>query len=90
MGAMTWIYSDARFKRLPADVQKLLKDEGDRVMLEATDRMVKMESAYRTKLEKGGMQFNDIDREAMRARLGDIAKEFPDLAPWAAKFAAVK
>lgn len=90
MGAMTWIYSDARFKRLPADVQKLLKEEGDRVMLEATDRMVQMESAYRTKLEKGGMQFNDIDREAMRARLGDIGKEFPDLAPWAAKFSAVK
>jgi tripartite ATP-independent transporter DctP family solute receptor len=90
MGAMTWIYSDARFKRLPADVQKLLKEEGDRVMLEATDRMVKMESQYRTKLEKGGMQFNDIDREAMRARLGDLAKEFPDLAPWAAKFSAVK
>ena len=35
-------------------------------------------------------ELTDIDREAIRSRLGGIAKEFPDLAPWAAKFAAVK
>jgi hypothetical protein len=52
--------------------------------------MAKMESGLRDKLSKSGMQFNDIDREAIRSRLGGIAKEFPDLAPWAAKFAAVK
>jgi tripartite ATP-independent transporter DctP family solute receptor len=90
IGAMTWIYSDARFKRLPADVQTILKEEGDKVMLEASDKMAKMESGLRDKLSKSGMQFNDIDREAIRSRLGGIAKEFPDLAPWAAKFAAVK
>jgi tripartite ATP-independent transporter DctP family solute receptor len=90
IGAMTWIFSDARFKQLPADVQKLLKEEGDRVMLEATDRMVAMEGDLRKKLESRGMQFNDIDRESIRVRLGDIAKEFPDLAPWVARFAAVK
>jgi tripartite ATP-independent transporter DctP family solute receptor len=90
IGAMTWIFSDARFKKLPPDVQRLLKDEGDRVMLEASDRMVAMESSLRDKLSKAGMQFGDIDREAVRSRLGGIAKEFPDLAPWAARFAAVK
>jgi tripartite ATP-independent transporter DctP family solute receptor len=90
IGAMTWIFSDARFRQLPADVQKLLKDEGEAVMLAATDRMVGMETDLRKRLEGKGMQFNDIDREALRARLGDIGKEFPDLAPWAAKFSAVK
>jgi TRAP-type C4-dicarboxylate transport system substrate-binding protein len=90
IGAMTWIYSDARFKRLPPDVQTLLKVEGDRVLLEASDKMAKLESGLRDKLSKSGMQFSDIDREALRSRLGPIAKEFPELAPWAAKFAAVK
>jgi len=90
IGAMTWIFSDARFKQLPPDVQKLLKEEGERAMLAATDRMVATESELRRKLESRGMQFLDIDREAMRARLGGIGKEFPDLAPWAARFAAVK
>jgi TRAP-type C4-dicarboxylate transport system substrate-binding protein len=90
IGAMTWIYSDARFKKLPPDVQTLLKVEGDRVLLEASDKMAKLESGLRDKLSKSGMQFSDIDREALRSRLGPIAKEFPELAPWAAKFAAVK
>lgn len=90
IGAMTWIFSDARFKQLPADVQKLLKEEGERAMLAATDRMVATESELRKKLESRGMQFLDIDREALRSRLGGIGKEFPDLAPWAARFAAVK
>jgi TRAP-type C4-dicarboxylate transport system substrate-binding protein len=71
-------------------VQTLLKEEGDKVMLEASDKMAKLESGLRDKLTKAGMQFNDIDRESVRSRLGGIAKEFPDLAPWAAKFAAVK
>lgn len=90
IGAMTWIFSDARYRQLPADVQTLLKDEGERAMLAATDRMVATEAELRKRLEGKGMQFVDIDREALRARLGDMGKEFPDLAPWAARFAAVK
>ena len=90
IGAMTWIYSDARFKQLPADVQKLLKEEGERVMLAATDTMVGTEGALRTKLEGHGMKFNAIDTVAMKAKVADIGKEFPELAPWAAKFANVK
>ena len=90
IGAMTWIFSDARFRQLPADVQKLLTEEGERAMLAATDRMVATEAELRRKLEGRGMQFLDIDREALRAQLGGIGKEFPDLAPWAARFSAVK
>jgi TRAP-type C4-dicarboxylate transport system substrate-binding protein len=71
-------------------VQTLLKEEGDRVLLEASDKMAKLESGLRDKLSKSGMQFSDIDRDSLRSRLGGIAKEFPELAPWAAKFAAVK
>jgi tripartite ATP-independent transporter DctP family solute receptor len=90
IGAMTWIFSDARFRQFPPDVQKLLKEEGERAMLQATDRMVATEGELRKKLESRGMQFNDIDRDALKAKVADIGKEFPDLAPWAAKFSAVK
>jgi tripartite ATP-independent transporter DctP family solute receptor len=90
IGAMTWIFSDARFRQLPPDVQKLLKEEGERTMLAATDRMVATEADLRKKLEGRGMQFVDIDRDALRARVADIGREFPDLAPWAGRFAAVR
>jgi tripartite ATP-independent transporter DctP family solute receptor len=91
MGAMTWIMSDARFQRLPADVQKLLKEEGERTMLEATDRMIGMEDQLQAKLEGHGMKFiTDIDRSAFQAKLEPMGKEFPDLAPWVEKFRSVR
>ena len=89
IGAMTWIFSDARFKRLPADVQTLLKQEGERVMLEATGRMVGLEGELKKKLEGHGMKFNEVDRAAFAARLEPMGKEFPDLAPWVQKFRTV-
>lgn len=89
IGAMTWIYSDARFKKLPDDVQKLLRDEGERVMLEATERMIGLESELQGQLEGHGMKFNEVDRAAFRARVEPMSKEFPDLAPWIQKFQAV-
>src|SRR5690606_4189585 len=90
IGAMTWIMSDARFKRLPADVQKLVKEEGERVMLEATERMIAMEGDFRKKLEATGMKFNGVDNAAFQAKLAPMGKEFPDLAPWVEKFQSVK
>ncbi|MET0508285.1 MAG: TRAP transporter substrate-binding protein [Burkholderiaceae bacterium] len=86
IGAMTWILSDARVKRLPGDVQKLLREEGDKVMLAATDRMIGMEGQLRTKLQSAGMKINDIDRAELARRVEPIGKEFPDLVPWVAKF----
>lgn len=90
IGAMTWIMSDARFKRLPADVQKLLKDEGERVMLAATERMIGLEGELKTKLEGRGMKFNGVDNAAFQAKLAPMGKEFPELAPWVEKFQSVR
>ncbi|MGE0312894.1 MAG: TRAP transporter substrate-binding protein [Lautropia sp.] len=90
IGAMTWIFSDARFKKLPADVQKLLKDEGERVMLEATERMVAKEGEYRKQLESKGMKFQAVDNAAFQAKVAPISKEFPELADWVRKFQAVR
>lgn len=90
IGAMTWIFSDARFRKLPPDVQKLLQEEGERAMLAATDRMIGLEGELKTKLEGRGMKFNEVDRDAFRAKLTPMSKEFPDLAPWVEKFQAVR
>lgn len=89
IGAMTWIFSDARFKRLPGDVQTLLKEEGERVMLAATEKMIGLEGEIQKQLAAEGMKFNEVDRAAFAAKLEPMGKEFPDLAPWVEKFRSV-
>jgi tripartite ATP-independent transporter DctP family solute receptor len=90
IGAMTWIYSDAYFDKLPADVRKVLKEEGERTLQESSRKMVELEVTLRKKMEGTGVTFLSPDLAPFRARLADIGKEFPDLAPWAVKFQAVK
>jgi tripartite ATP-independent transporter DctP family solute receptor len=90
IGAMTWIMSDARFKRLPADVQKLLKEEGERVMLAATERMIGLEGELKKRLEGQGMKFMSVDNAAFQAKVAPMSKEFPELAPWVQKFQSVR
>jgi TRAP-type transport system periplasmic protein len=89
-GAMTWIFHEPRLKRLPEDVQKLLRDEGEAAMLAATERMSKTESEIKTRLIAKGMQFTTIDRAAFANALAPMSKEFPELAPWVAKVQAVR
>jgi tripartite ATP-independent transporter DctP family solute receptor len=90
IGAMTFIFSDARFKSLPADVQKLLKEEGEKVMLEATDRMVTLEGEIKKRLQAKGMQFIKIDTGPLREKLAPMVKDFPELAEWVGKIQAVQ
>ena len=90
MGAMTWIMSDARFKQLPADTQKVLKEEGEKAMLDATDKMVKLEGEIKARLQAKGNQFIPVDRAAFQAKLAPMTKDFPELATWVTKIQAVK
>ena len=90
IGAMTFIFSDARFKSLPAETQKILQEEGDKVMLAGTERMIGLEDELKKKLQSRGMQFISVDRAPFRARLTEMPKEFPELAAWVAKVQAVK
>jgi len=90
MGAMTFIFHEPRFKSLPPDVAKLLAEEGEKVMLDATDRMVVLEGDIKKRLEGKGMQFVAIDTGPFRERLVPMAKEFPQLEPWVQKIQAIK
>jgi tripartite ATP-independent transporter DctP family solute receptor len=89
IGAMTWILFDQRFKSLPADVQKILKEEGDRTMLAATDRMVTLEGEIKKRLQGKGMQFVTVDVAPFRERLAPMSKDFPELAGWVQKVQTV-
>ncbi|EWY38611.1 hypothetical protein N825_12430 [Skermanella stibiiresistens SB22] len=90
IGAYTFIYSDMRFKSFPAETQKILKEEGERIMLEATDRMAKAESELKTKLEGKGMRFNTVDRAAFQAKLADLPKQFPEFGDWITRIGSVQ
>lgn len=90
IGAMTWIFADARYRQLPADVQKLLKEEGEKSMLQATDRMVVLEGEIKKRLEGKGMQFIHVDTLPFQARLAPMPKDFPELAAWVQKIQAVR
>jgi tripartite ATP-independent transporter DctP family solute receptor len=90
IGAMTFIFFDQKWKSLPADTQKMLKEEGDKAMLAATDKMVKLESDLKAKLQGKGMTFIKVDNAAFQAKLKPMAREFPELASWVEKVQAVK
>jgi tripartite ATP-independent transporter DctP family solute receptor len=90
MGAMTWIYWGQRFGQLPADVQAMLREEGEKVMLAYTDEMVKTEGEIKKRLQGKGMTFIQVDTAPWRAKLAPMAKEFPELTDWVQRIGAVK
>jgi tripartite ATP-independent transporter DctP family solute receptor len=90
IGAMTWIYSEARLKQLPPEVQKLLKEEGDKAMLDATEKMIKLEGDIKKRLESKGMQFIKVDTAPFQATLAPMRKDFPELSSWVEKIQAVR
>ena len=90
LGAMTFMMHEPRFKSLPPDVAKLLTEEGEKVMLEATDRMIGLEGEIKKRLQAKGMQFVTVDTGPFRERLVPMSKEFPQLEPWVQKIQAVK
>ncbi|WP_366554456.1 TRAP transporter substrate-binding protein [Aquibaculum sediminis] len=88
IGAMTFIFNGDRFEQLPEDVQQVLQEEGDRVMLEFSDRMADDEQTLKEALQERGMEFIEVDRSAFQARLGDMPAEFPELADWVERIQA--
>jgi len=90
IGAMTFIFSNTRFKSLPPEIQTMLKEEGEKVMLASTDRMVKLEDEIKKQLQAKGMQFIKVDTAPFRERLTPMVKDFPELAHWVKKIQAVQ
>lgn len=90
LGAMTFIFSEAKFQSLPEETRKILIEEGEAAMLAGTERMVEMEAQYKKDLESKGLTFIPVNRAAFQAKLAPMTKDFPELADWVAKIQAVK
>lgn len=90
IGAMTFIFSDAKFRALPPAVRTVLQEEGDKAMLAATARMEKQEGELKAFLQSKGMTFTKVDTAAFQAKLTPMQKDFPELAEWVQKIQAVK
>jgi tripartite ATP-independent transporter DctP family solute receptor len=85
IGAMTFIFSEQRFRGLPEATRTMLREEGEKAMLAATERMVGLEAELKARLTQRGMTFVAVDLAPFRARLGPMTREFPELAPWVAR-----
>lgn len=90
LGAMTFIYSDARFQGLPEETRKILQEAGEKAMLDATEKMLQQESVIKADLEGKGMTFIAVDREPFRVKLEPMKEDFPELADWVARIQAVE
>lgn len=88
IGAMTFIFHGPRFAQLSEEVQALLQEEGDRVMLEFSDRMAATEQEIKQRLQDKGMEFIEVDRAAFQAKLDGMLAEFPELAGWVERIQA--
>ncbi len=81
-GAMGFMFEEERFRALPAAVQSLLTEEGERVMDAATTRMKLQEVQYMEVLRQKGIVVLTFDRNAFAARLAPLINEFPEMARW--------
>jgi tripartite ATP-independent transporter DctP family solute receptor len=88
--AMTFIFSERKLRSFPPEVQKILLEEGSRIMLETTQNVIAREDATKKRLVQAGMQIIQPDLAPFRARVAPLIKDFPDLEVWYAKIQAVK
>ncbi|MBA1335996.1 MAG: TRAP-type C4-dicarboxylate transport system, periplasmic component [Firmicutes bacterium] len=78
----TLMASKSKFESLPADVQQLLKDCAMEAGVEVSKAQIPIIEGYIQKLQDAGMEFNEIDREELRAKMGPVrdwfVKEYGD------------
>lgn len=89
LGAMTFVFPDARYWALPEEIRMLLQEEGEAAMRTGTDRTIEMESRYRKDLETRGMTFIPVNRNAFQAKLAPMTEDFPELDAWIRKIQSI-
>ncbi len=68
--------SKERLEALPEDVQEMLKACGKQAGIEISATQIPIIEDYVKKLQKDGMTYNDIDRDALRAKMGPVREWF--------------
>lgn len=90
IGAMTFIYDSARFASFSDEMKAVLEEASNEAMQWATTEMLAKEDGFRKVLTERGMTIVPLDLADFRAQVAPIKEEFPELADWVAKIAAVK
>lgn len=90
IGAMTFIFDQARFDSYQTELQEILIEEGQAAMKWGSQRMLEMENDYIRTFEEAGVTIVSLDREPFRERVAPLAAEFPELAEWVERFQNVK
>jgi len=90
IGAMTFIFDQARFDSYQPELQEILIEEGQAAMKWGSQRMLEMENDYIRTFEEAGVTIVSLDREPFRERVAPLAAEFPELAEWVERFQNVK
>ena len=69
------------FNRLPADVQKVLLEEGSKGGAEQTRLTVSLNDDFMAKLKSAGVSFVDVDNAAFQRVTASVYKAFPKWTP---------
>lgn len=80
--AMTFVHSSRKLKTRPPELQKIMIDEGRRVMLAATNEIHQREEATKKRLADHGMTLLQPDLAPFRERVKPLIKDFPALEGW--------
>jgi TRAP-type C4-dicarboxylate transport system substrate-binding protein len=69
------------FNRLPADVQKVLLEEGTKGGAEQTRLTLSLNDDFMAKLKGAGVSFVDVDNAAFQRATASVYKAFPKWTP---------
>src|SRR5215207_52244 len=77
-----WPYTARYFEKLPADVQKVLLEEGKKAGDEMTRLTLELQNDYMDKFKSAGVTFvTDVDTAAFQASTAPVYKVFPKWTP---------
>jgi TRAP-type C4-dicarboxylate transport system substrate-binding protein len=78
----TWVTSANLFKSLPADLQKILIEEGQKAAENLTKATVEEDERYAQQLQKAGVQIvSDVDIPAFQKASASAYRAMPNLTP---------
>jgi len=76
-----WPMNVNYFNRLPADVQKVLLDEGTKGGAEQTRLTLTLNDDFKARLQGAGVRFIDVDNAAFQKATASVYKAFPKWTP---------
>ena len=78
---VTWPINAGYFNKLPADVQKVLLEEGQKAGAEMTRLTLALNDDYMAKFKAAGVSFVEVDNAAFQRATAPVYKAFPKWTP---------